>query len=166
MITIVSGTNRVGSRTLQVALIYKEIFEQQGEKVNLVDLAAIDISAQNDNMAKLQNEVLFDTSKYVFVAPEYNGSFPGILKLMIDKSEIRKTMWHKKAMLVGVASGRAGNLRGLDHLTNILNYLKIAVLPNKIPFSGIESVLDAEGKFASQSNYDLATAQVQEFIKF
>jgi chromate reductase, NAD(P)H dehydrogenase (quinone) len=166
MITIVSGTNRVGSKTLIVAKIYKEIFEQLGEQVHLVDLAAVDVTANDGTMATLQNDVLFDTTKYVFVAPEYNGSFPGILKLMIDKSEIRKTMWHKKAMLVGVASGRAGNLRGLDHLTNILNYLKIAVLPNKIPFSAIESVLDAEGKFASQANHDLATAQVQEFIKF
>jgi chromate reductase, NAD(P)H dehydrogenase (quinone) len=166
MITIISGTDRVGSRTKQVATIYKEIFEALGQQVNFLDLAAINITSDAKVMADIQANILEGTSKYVLVVPEYNGSFPGILKLLMDKSDVKKCWWHKKAMLVGLAAGRAGNLRGLDHLTNILNYLKVTVLPNKIPYSGIESVLDSDGKFIAKANQDLATVQVQEFLAF
>src|SRR5690606_4596895 len=60
---------------------------------------------------------LFETAdNFIIVMPEYNGSFPGVLKLVIDSCnpEIFK---HKSFALVGVSSGRAGNLRGMDHLT-------------------------------------------------
>ena len=41
----------------------------------------------------------------------------------------------KKVALVGVSSGRAGNLRGMEHLTGVLHYLSMQVMPNKLPIS-------------------------------
>ncbi|MFM2385781.1 MAG: hypothetical protein RL660_538 [Bacteroidota bacterium] len=166
MITIISGTNRQGSQTRRVTEIYRNIFKSLNTEVNVVDLASVDVTTKSDAFLALQEEILVPTTKYVIIAPEYNGSFPGILKLMIDNSDIKRTMWHKKAMLVGVAEGRAGNLRGMDHLTNILNYLKIQVLPNKIPLSRISTELTADGAFVNEGTHQTSVQQVQEFIAF
>jgi NAD(P)H-dependent FMN reductase len=79
----------------------------------------------------------------VFIIPEYNGSFPGILKAFIDCVPPR--FFHgKKAGLVGVSSGHAGSLRSMDQFTNVLNYLQVSVLHSKPKLSGIEKIIDSE----------------------
>ncbi len=34
------------------------------------------------------------------------AAFPGVLKALLDNSDIRSCWWHKKVALVGVADGR------------------------------------------------------------
>ena len=60
------------------------------------------------------------------VMPEYNGSFPGILKLLFDTTDIKRCWWHKKAALVGVAS-----CRGIRNLLR-LNWSGNQILPQEV----------------------------------
>ena len=98
--------------------------------------------------------------------PEYNGSFPGVLKAMIDISDIRNCWWNKKALLTGISSGRAGNLRGMDHITGVLNYVKIIVHPNKLPISVIDTVMNGEGIITNPGTLQAIDQQLDEFINF
>jgi chromate reductase, NAD(P)H dehydrogenase (quinone) len=164
--TIISGTNRQGSRTKQVALIYKAMLQQAGLEAHLLCLAENNILNNPELINQLQQQVLNNTQKYIIIIPEYNGSMPGVFKYLIDTVDIKKVWWHKKAMLTGVADGRAGNLRGLDHLTNIFNYIKVAVLPNKIPLSKISTELSAEGELTQAATIQSIQQQIQEFINF
>lgn len=164
--TIISGTNRVGSNTLKVARLIKSILKEKGQESNLVSLEGLDLNGRSPELARLESEILIPTQKFIFVIPEYNGSFPGSLKTMIDLSDIKQVWWWKKAMLTGVSSGRAGNLRGLDHLTGTLNYLKVAVLPNRLPVSMIDKLIDAEGNLTDASTIATLSAQVDEFLNF
>lgn len=91
---------------------------------------------------------------------------PGILKLMMDNSDIRQCWWHKKAAMVGVADGRGGNLRGIEHMTNILHYLKMNVLYNKLPISKINEEMDTEGQWLRQDIQDAITEQIEQFLKY
>lgn len=164
--TIISGTNRSGSNTLKVARQYREILESRGVAAELVTLEGLNLNEKTEALANLENHVLIPTDKFIFVLPEYNGSFPGSLKTMIDLSDIRKVWWGKKAMLTGVSTGRAGNLRGMDHLTGALNYLKVAVHPNKLPISSVDKLLDEKGDFTDQPTLAAMEQQVDEFIDF
>jgi len=164
--TIISGTNRVGSNTLKVARLIGSILKEKGQESNLVSLEGLDLNGRSPELARLESEILIPTQKFIFVIPEYNGSFPGSLKTMIDLSDIKQVWWWKKAMLTGVSSGRAGNLRGLDHLTGTLNYLKVAVLPNRLPVSMIDKLIDAEGNLTDASTIAALSAQVDEFLNF
>lgn len=164
--TIISGTNRVGSNTLKVARLIGAILKEKGQESNLVSLEGLDLNGRSPELARLESEILIPTQKFIFVIPEYNGSFPGSLKTMIDLSDIKQVWWWKKAMLTGVSSGRAGNLRGLDHLTGTLNYLKVAVLPNRLPVSMIDKLIDAEGNLTDASTIAALSAQVDEFLNF
>src|SRR4029453_1025527 len=104
--------------------------------------------------------------KFIFVTPEYNGSFPGVLKSLIDNTDIKKVWFGKKALLTGVATGRAGNLRGLEHLTGILHYLRVVVHPNKLPISSVDKLLDSTGQIQDEDTVEAISTQVAEFIQF
>jgi chromate reductase len=152
--------------TLRVAQIYYKLISDQTDQVNLFSLHNINVLERNEAFQEAERQYLIPAEKFVFVMPEYNGSFPGILKLMIDNSDIRKCWWYKKAMLAGVADGRAGNLRGLDHMTNILNYLRMQVLYNKIPLSRINEEIDVAGNLLKAVTVNAIQVQVDEFMKF
>ena len=84
----------------------------------------------------------------------------------MDNSDIKQCWWFKKAMLVGISDGRAGNLRGLEHMTSILHYMKVNVLYNKIPLSRIKDEIDNEGMPKKEDTLTTITQQIEEFIRF
>jgi NAD(P)H-dependent FMN reductase len=165
MITIMAGTNREGSNTLKVAKEYQRFFEKEEVETTLFSLEKIDMLKRNADFISLEETYLKPAEKFVFVLPEYNGAFPGIFKLMIDMSEIASCWPDKKVMLVGLATGRAGNLRGLDIMTNICNYIKMEVLPNKIPLSSISSELE-NNQFIKEDTIEAIQNQIKQFISF
>ena len=114
---------------------------------------------------KVENEILIPTQKFIFILPEYNGTFPGVLKAMIDNSDIGKAWYHKKALLTGISTGRAGNLRGMDHLSASLNYLKMNVHHNKLPISLIDKVMDTNGRLNDET-LKVIDEQLTEFINY
>jgi chromate reductase, NAD(P)H dehydrogenase (quinone) len=166
MITIISGTNRVGSNTRKVAVQYQELLASKGIEANLLDLEWMQSVSKTEEFLQIEKDILIPTQKFIVISPEYNGAFPGVLKLMIDLCDIRNVWNNKKIALAGVASGRAGNLRGLDNLTNIFNYLKASVYWNKIPLSSIESELTPEGKFAKEATITTVNTQLDGFLNF
>jgi chromate reductase len=166
MITIISGTNRNDSMTLRVATLYYDMIRSRADDVHLVSLQHKAVWERGDELKELEQQYFIPAEKFVFILPEYNGSVPGILKLMMDNSDIKKCWWYKKAMLTGVADGRAGNLRGLDHMTNILHYLKMHVLYNKLPLSRINEEVDAEGNILRPATKLVIEQQIEEFLKF
>lgn len=165
MITVISGTDRKDSMTLRVAAYYtKALREKTEEDVHLLSLEGLNVWEKGGKLKEVQDRLLIPSNKFVFIMPEYNGSFPGILKTMLDNSDIRNCWWYKKAMMTGVADGRAGNLRGMDHMTGVLNYLKVTVLHNKIPLSRINEEIDKEGNLLKEETVKLISNQLDEFL--
>ncbi len=165
MYTIISATNRAGSNTLKVAKQYQTFFNDQGIDASVLSLEDIVSVQRDERFNKIEKEILIPTEKFVFVMPEYNGSFPGIFKLMIDISDIRQCWYHKKVMLVGVANGRAGNLRGLDIMTNMCHYIKMNVYHDKFPISGISGELEND-VFKNENTIATIQNQIKGYINY
>ena len=165
MYTIISGTNRIGSHTEKVAKEYQRLILAKGIQADIFSLNDIDPINRKEEFKKVENDILIPTSKFIFIIPEYNGSYPGVLKTMIDYSDIRKTWHFKKALLTGVATGRAGNLRGMDHLADTLHYLKMNVHYNKLPISLIDKVMDANGTL-NEETQAVINAQLDDYLQF
>jgi NAD(P)H-dependent FMN reductase len=172
-ITIISATNRVDSNTEKVATYYKSALKSKGVDVELFSLKDLPESVLHTDMYGKRSEdfqKIIDTyvdkqSKFIFISPEYNGSFAGVLKVFLDAVPPR--IWtENKACLVGVSTGRAGNLRGMEHLTNILNYLKINVYHNKLPISRVDTLLDAQGNLMDADTLKVIDIQLEGFLKF
>ncbi|MGN6194398.1 MAG: NADPH-dependent FMN reductase [Ginsengibacter sp.] len=165
MYTIISGTNRVGSHTEEVAKEYQRILKEKNIDAPIFTLKNLDVLHRSEGIIKAENEILIPTKKFLFIIPEYNGSYPGVLKAMIDNSDIRKVWNYKKALLTGVATGRAGNLRGMDHLADTLHYMKMNVFYNKLPISVVDKVMDKEGHL-NEETLKAISNQLDEFILF
>lgn len=173
MITIFSATNRADSNTERVANNYQKLVEDQGSKArvysfkNLPDdfILTKSYGESPESFSQVLKELIEPIDRFVFVIPEYNGSFPGITKLFLDT--IDPSIWQgKKAALVGVATGRAGNLRGMDHLTAVLNYLQMEVYSRKIPLSSVHQHLNENGTIDFSEYRALLTRQINGFLKF
>ena len=165
MITIISGTNR-DSNTKKVALEYQRILKEKNTNSLLLALDEQNVFTRDEAFIKMENEFLIPSEKIIIIMPEYNGSYPGILKLMIDNTDIRKVWWHKKVLLTGVSTGRAGNLRGMEHLTGSLLHMKMLVHPNRLPISIVDKLMDNNNRFADRGTLNAIDVQVEEFLSF
>lgn len=163
---IISGTNREGSNSLKVAIQYQQLLKEEGIESSVVSLEDLELAKRNPAFVALENSTLIPAKKIIFISPEYNGSIPGVLKSMFDISEYKKVWWGKKALLVGVSTGRSGNVRGMEHLTSILNYLKVVVYPNKLPISSVDRLLNPQGIMGDDQTVSAMRTQLEEFIAF
>jgi len=167
MITIITGTNRENSNSKKVANTYFDILKNKGlesQVFNLEDLHSNFISEdlygkRTNQGTEIIKKYIETVNQFIFVIPEYNGSFPGVLKLFIDGIE-PAFFNNKSAILVGVSSGRAGNIVGLNHFTTVLNHVKMEVLSNKILLSQIESLLGENGFIENEISLKLINEQI------
>jgi chromate reductase, NAD(P)H dehydrogenase (quinone) len=166
MITIISGTNRKGSNTIKVARQYQQLLEQKGITPYFISLENINVNERTPAMEQLEKDVLIPSDKFIFVSPEYNGSIPGVLKSLIDNTDVKKAWWGKKALLTGVSTGRAGNLRGMEHFTGVLHHVKMNVHHNKLPISVVDKLLNGAGVITDAGTLTAIDTQLEEFINF
>jgi len=173
MISVISATNRHLSLTKSVSETYLHLLEQDGVPVKFHHLEDVPGEFVNDGMYRkpahglrdFGHEIFGSSDNLILVMPEYNGSFPGVLKLIIDacNPDIFKA---KRFALVGVASGRAGNLRGMDHMTDILHYLKAEVYSQKLPISQIRNLIDDTYKINHLPTLEALNGHKNGFLEF
>ncbi len=166
MYTIISGTNRAGSNTLKVAKEYQRLLKEKGIEAGLLSLEGLNLLERDKNFERIENDIITPTDKFLFIVPEYNGSYPGALKLFFDTGKSHAIWWHKKALITGVSTGRAGNLRGMEHLAGVLNHLKVTVYPDMQPLSVVDKLMDASGKFTDANIVAVINNQLDHFIKW
>ncbi len=154
MITVISGTNRPESRTLLFARHFAALLRELGQEVELLDMAELhhgyfaggmyDPQDNDPQLVEWQRRYVAAAGKLAVFVPEYNGSYPGVLKLFLDGISVIDYAGNfagKHVALVGLATGRAGNLRGIDHLADVFAHMGAWVLPNRLPLSAIEALL-------------------------
>jgi NAD(P)H-dependent FMN reductase len=172
MISIVSSTNRNNSNTLKVAQYYQNILNELGKSNQIIDLRDIPenyltigmygTSGQNEDFNKLREKVAL-TDKFIFIIPEYNGSFPGILKLFIDGLPYPNCVKGKTAALCGLSGGPIGGLLALSHFTDILNYLNCNVLAIKPRIANISKEFENQ-EFKSDFIKNIIHEQITQLI--
>ncbi|TJZ61965.1 NAD(P)H-dependent oxidoreductase [Sphingobacterium olei] len=170
---IISGTNRLGSNSLKVARYYQEQLQLRGEEweiFSLIDLPHDIIFSdlygkRSEGFAHIQ-EKISAARKFIFVIPEYNGSYPGVLKVFMDACAFPASFYQKKAILVGVATGKYGNIRGVDHFTGVCNYMRMHVLPLKIHIPHIQNELNNNNEFIDSITVKFIEEQIEEIIRF
>ena len=155
------GTNRPKSRARRIANYYCTVLTELGAESQILDLAELPVDfiatalyhnagshAGFNGLAAL----LGAGNKLVIIVPEYNGSFPGVLKAFIDGLPYPGGIQGKKAALVGLSSGGQGGLLAMTHLSDVLMYLGTTVLPQRVRLPFINQDLNAEDGL----NHDLS----------
>lgn len=173
MITIISGTNRKNSNSLKVANYYQRQLALKGlgsEVLSLEELPHDFIvsdlyGARSEAFQTIQERITLST-KFIFVIPEYNGSFPGVLKTFIDGCLFPDSFMGKKAALVGISSGKYGNIRGVEHFTGVCHYLNLHTLPLRIHIPHIRQELDETLNLYKEDTLYFTNQQIDQFIQF
>jgi NAD(P)H-dependent FMN reductase len=163
---IISASGREGSRTQQISTLYQQLLEGKGVSSRLFSLRGVDVLHRDSAFIKIEEEIIAPAQRIFFIVPEYNGSFPGILKCFIDTVKNHLIWSHKTALLTGVSTGRAGNLRGMDHLTGILHYLQVTVYPSALPISGVGKLLNERGELTDENTLKAIHQQLDGFLEW
>lgn len=174
MITVICSTNLIDNATQWIARFYTELLEKAGQEVNLLSLEDLppsfvypDMFSKPDEAFKATMEkCMIRAERFVFVVPEYHGSIPGILKVLIDGCDVESCFAGKKACLVGVSGGRQGNLMGLEHLTTILHHINTAVYHDKVKISNYNNMIKDTGEVKDPETKKRLKRQMEGFLKF
>lgn len=171
---IISGTNRSEALSPFVAEAYAQLAKNEGLKSEIIDLRDLPVdftatalygnAGKNEEFNALREKMKL-AKKFVFIVPEYNGSFPGVLKAFIDGLDFPDTFTNKKAALIGVSAGMLGSSHAMSHFTDILNYCGTHVLARKPRLTRISNYLD-DGKLTNDSYLGQMQKQLRELINF
>lgn len=174
MILIVSSTNRPNSITKKISEIYLKMLSEKGTEAEILDLAHLPedfvFSALYQNSGKNESfnqlvEKMKNANKYVFIVPEYNNSYPGVLKAFIDGMPYPNSFTGKKCAMVGLSSGMQGSGLALSHLTDVFNYLGMHVLANKPKMAKIEQNFN-NGEITNALYMQLLNDQIDQLRSF
>ena len=173
MITIIASTNRPGSSTFKLAQYYEYKLREKGAGTSLFSLTGLppniivsDLYGKRSPEFEPIQDMMAKTDKFLFVIPEYNGSFPGVLKVFIDACAFPESFYEKKAALVGLSSGKYGNIRGIDHFTGVCHYLHLNVMALKLHIANIKTEFDANGNLFKEDTLKFTNEQMDKFLLF
>ena len=153
MITIVSSTNRECSLTYKVAMLYSKLLDQIHVKNQIFDLSLLPKDFIFSDFA--------DNSTDYFV----NQVQQYIFKAFIDCIG-NEGIKEKKVALVGVSTGRAGNLRGLDHLSALFHHLRAEVYSYKPKLSVVHKLFNEQDVLDDSETLKLIQNQINGFLTF
>jgi len=173
MLTIIASTNRAGSSTLKLAVYYQQKLKEKGVEAGILSLEKLpdnllktDLYGKRSEEFKPFQELINASDKFIFIIPEYNGSFPGALKVFVDACDFPQSFYDKKTALVGISSGKYGNIRGVDHFTGVCNYVNMHVLSLKLHIPFIRKEMDANGNLTEEDTIKFTDEQIDRFLKF
>jgi NAD(P)H-dependent FMN reductase len=102
----------------------------------------------------------------LLISPEYNRSFPGVLKNAIDwgSRPYGMNLWEKKpAAVMGASAGNIGTFGAQHHLRQVMAYLNMYVMGQpEFYFNGSEA-FDGKGKLINEKTKQLLTKYFAAF---
>jgi len=172
-IKIISATDRPGSNALKVSRYIAPKYEELGADVSIVSLMDFPVKdviggryGQKIESVDAFNDQILSADAIVVVLPEYNGSYPGILKLFIDYLPYPKGLEKKPVCIVGESSGTFGALRAVEQLQAVLGYRNAYIFPERVFISRVKQNFDPENGIKDEFTQSLLIDQIRNFYSF
>lgn len=153
-IAVLIGSVRPKSNTGKAALVLAEALAATGRViVDVIDpralaLAVPGVEGQTVIEASLQAMLrarVTASKAVVIITPEYDGSYSAITKIMIECLGYPSVLAGKPVTAFGVASGRIGAVRAIDHLRGVLFNIGALVLPRSPSIAQVHKCFDDAG---------------------
>ncbi|MFO8030781.1 MAG: NADPH-dependent FMN reductase [Cyclonatronaceae bacterium] len=172
-ISILSGTDRPGSMALKVAHYIKPLYEQQGVQAKVVSLEDFPLQETiggnyGQELPKIETfrEEVIGADGIVMVIPEYNGSFPGILKLFVDYLPFPDAFQKKPIAFIGEAAGAFGALRSVEQMQMICSYRNAYNYPERVFLQRVNKIFNEEQGIMDKMIAELLDSQIRGFVQF
>ena len=171
-IVVVCGTNREGALSRLLAQEVVQTYVNRGHEVDLLDMADLPVEAMLPTAYKepAANVTAFVerflmSDGVVFVIPEYNGSYPGVVKLFVDMLPYPAGLDSRPCAFIGLAAGQFKSLRSVEHFQQVAGYRNAYVYPRRI-FIGDSFKQFVDGKLADDELTSRMNEQADGFLKF
>src|ERR1041385_7839781 len=152
-IPVILGTTRKGRMSLNAArFMTEQIARCEGVITELIDITDLPMPL-DDAGEKIKDaafsEKMVRADALILVTPEYNHSFPGLLKHVLDSC--LKEYIHKAAGIVGVSAGVFGGTRVIEHFQPVLRELGLVSIFWDVNFGAVEKAFDTAGQLLDQA---------------
>ena len=152
-IPVILGTARQGRESENAA---RFVFEQTKKRAD-VETEFIDVRTlpmKLDDAGEQMKDPKFSATiersdALVIVTPEYNHSFPGLLKHALDMN--LKEYIHKAVGICGVSAGALGGARVIETLLPVMRELGLVTIFEDVNFGKVQEIFDEEGRLLDQS---------------
>jgi chromate reductase len=176
-IAVIIGSLRKDSFNRQLAMLAKEIIGERAE-FTIIDYSDVPLMNQDieypapDAVRRVREQIKAADGLWIFT-PEYNHSYPGVLKNLIDwlsrpiSKEERQVLSQKRVAISGASPGGGATLIAQDLLVMLLSMLNARVM--NFPRLGIPNVTqqtDAAGHLALTTSLPYLQKQADAFLKF
>jgi NAD(P)H-dependent FMN reductase len=171
-IHILSATDRPNSNALKVARYADQFLAKKAStKVfSLKDFPIQDVVGgryhnRPESVKDFTDEFL-EADGFVFVIPEYNGGFPGVLKLFYDYLPFPEAFSKAPVCLIGEAAGAFGALRPVEQFSQLLIYRQAHIFPERMFIQRVNDSFDEEEGLTSEKMQKLWEKQLNGFPDF
>jgi NAD(P)H-dependent FMN reductase len=146
-ITIVLGTARENNFSQKISKIILDHLKSKDLDIQFIDvknfLFGMTIAGSGDKEpVKPWADVISDSEGIIFVCPEYNHSYPGELKILIDS--LYDEYKGKVAGIVSVSAGQFAGVRVMDNLSSLLHIVNFKVATKGVNVAGVQGEIDVE----------------------
>jgi chromate reductase, NAD(P)H dehydrogenase (quinone) len=172
---VFSASLREGSLNTRLAALAADAIEKNGGTVHFASVVEFDCPSYNGDV---QRDVGFPDAAVAFRAqveacdalvissPEYNASFPGLLKNAIDwVSRFRPQPFHERhVLLLSASPSLVGGNRGVWALRVPLEHLGARVYPDMFSLAQAHLAFDEDGQIANEELRRRFVASIAGFI--
>ena len=119
-VVVIPGSVRPGNFTAHATALVLDELRQEQVVVTVINPAELDLPLPgldrgSDGLPALRQAVT-EATGVIFATPEYHGSFSSVIKLVIENLGFPSVLAGKPVALLGVAAGRIGAIKSLEHL--------------------------------------------------
>ena len=180
-ILVFAGSTRANSLHKKLALVAAEQLRGLGLETTVVDLKDFPMPMYDGDVeseaglpphAKAFRELVRAHDALAIASPEYNGSFPAVIKNVIDwisrphAGELPLTAFRgKKAILLSTSPGPGGGKRGLRHLRELLDMIGVEVLPAQVTIPKATAAFGASGELLQDDDRQSLRAAAEELAR-
>ena len=143
-VPIILGTARQGRLSEPAArFVFGEVSRRPDVKTEWIDIRDLRLSI--DDAGEAIKDAKFSATVaradgLILVVPEYNHSFPGLLKHVLDTN--LKEYVHKAVGVCGVSAGPFGGARMIENLLPVLRELGLVAIFEDVYFGGAGKLFD------------------------
>lgn len=165
---ILFGTNRKKTESIAAAnYVERQLKGREGIETKLFLAQDFHFPADDYGPSVLPafpewNEAVLRADGLVLVAPEYNHSFPGILKSILDLMD--KEYRHRAVGVVPISSGAFGGVRMVESLLPIFKTLGLTPIKPDLNIPKISETFDSSGELRSSAVQKHCDAFIDELI--
>lgn len=165
-IPVLAGTTREQRKSIHAARLVMEVGNEfEGVETVLVDPKDFHFPGDgNDPEGKdaRYTEITERADGFFIVSPEYNHSFPGSLKRMLD-SELKNYI-HKPAAFAGASSGQWGGVRAIEQLVSSVREMGLVATFTDMQFPRVQDLFNEAGELQNESYREYVKGAWTELI--